>query len=314
MNFKLTKTNIIGIILCFLGAFIWGMSFVTQYLGGNDLGSFSFTSIRSIFGCAMIVVLMIIFNLKDKKEPFWQPGDDKKNIIIKSAGNGVVMFFAIVTQQIGINITLSAHAGFIASLCNICVPILTLFMGKKINMKTWFFIALALFGLGLFASGTTEQNNFPIEQIIKGDIWCMVSTFLFSIAAIQINYWCGDIESYKFSFFRFLTVAIISGVVAIIIEWVLPGKTFQDFINTFIKAFPALVVSGFLSCGLAYTFQTLGQRMCDIVVATMILSLEGVFGAIGGAVFLGQTMSWLQIIGAAIMMVSIIYVQLNVEE
>ena len=78
-----------------------------------------------------------------------------------------------------------------------------------------------------------------------------------------------------------------------------------------------ILYAGIFSSGIAYTLQIIGQRYAKPVTATVIMSLEAVFGALGGAVILGliggdksQMLSLQQIIGAAIVLGAVLFVSL----
>jgi len=63
-----------------------------------------------------------------------------------------------------------------------------------------------------------------------------------------------------------------------------------------------IAYAGVLSVGVAYTLQVVGQRRVDPARAGIILSLEAVFGVIGGWVLLGETLSPRGLIGCALML------------
>ena len=71
-----------------------------------------------------------------------------------------------------------------------------------------------------------------------------------------------------------------------------------------------ILYAGVISVGVAYTLQVVGQADALPSHASMIMSLEAMFGAIGGALFLGEVMSGRGYIGAALMMTGILVAQL----
>ena len=72
-----------------------------------------------------------------------------------------------------------------------------------------------------------------------------------------------------------------------------------------------IAVLGIGSSGIAYTLQILGQRGVNPSAATIILSLESVFGIVGTALFLGQTLTPREYIGCGIVLAAVILAQLN---
>ena len=67
--------------------------------------------------------------------------------------------------------------------------------------------------------------------------------------------------------------------------------------------------AGVMSCGVAYTFQILGQKYVEPTKASLILCLESVFAVLGGWVILHQILSAKEMIGSAIVFVAIILAQ-----
>ena len=46
-----------------------------------------------------------------------------------------------------------------------------------------------------------------------------------------------------------------------------------------------------MSCGIAYTLQIAGQKYVNVILASILLSLESVFSVLAGWMFLGETLS-----------------------
>ena len=57
------KSQLKGIIMLFLTAFIWGSSFVSQSLGMQSVEAFTFNGIRTLFGAATLLPFIIITDL-----------------------------------------------------------------------------------------------------------------------------------------------------------------------------------------------------------------------------------------------------------
>ena len=68
---------------------------------------------------------------------------------------------------------------------------------------------------------------------------------------------------------------------------------------------------GIGSSGIAYTLQIVAQRNINPAVAAIIMSLESVFGLLGGVIVLGETMSVRQYIGCAIVFAAVLLSQLD---
>lgn len=294
------KNSLKGIIYLLITAIIWGGSFISQLFGGVTIGSFAFSGYRGIFGCLTIGILILYNNIKNYKTfTFFRKDEDVKSTVLGSCWCGVVLFSALITQQIGVEITDMAKSGIIASTEVIMVPIMMFLLFKrKIRPITWLFILTTMFGIMMLSMNSLSGIN-------AGDVWVFVSTILYSFSIIQVPKYINHIDSLKFSFFRFLMVMILGFVLSFIFK--------EDGLNAskFKEALPSILYSGILASGVAYTLQVIGQKDCEPIVATLLMSLEGVFAAIFGWIILGQSLNPIQILGIAISFISIIFVQIT---
>ena len=294
------KNQTKGIIYLLITAIIWGGSFISQLFGGVVIGSFAFSGYRGIFGCATIAILIFYNNIKNhKKFTFFREEEDIYYTIKYSSWCGIVLFSALITQQIGVEITDTAKSGIIASTEVIMVPIIMFFIYKrKIRLVTWIFIVTTMIGIMLLSLNSMSGIN-------AGDVWVFVSTILYSISVIQVPKYIHKIDPLKFSFFRFFMVLVLGFALSFLFRE--DGLSIEKFKT----AMPSILYSGILASGVAYTLQVMGQKECEPVIATLIMSLEGVFAAIFGFLILGQFLNQLQIIGILISFISIICVQIT---
>ena len=296
----MNNDKIKGTIYLLITAIIWGGSFISQLVGGNILGSFTFSFYRCFIGCITIAIMIVVDN-KNRfgKHLFFIDGEDKFMIIKNSSWCGLILFFAMVTQQIGVEITDTAKSGLITSLEVICVPILMLIMyKKKIRFITWVFIITAMIGIMMLSVNS-------ISGINRGDILVFISTILYSITILQVPKYIKNIDPLKFSFFRFVVVTILCYIFSIMFK----EGIFN--LNDIRKGIISVLYSGILSVGVAYTFSILGQKYCEPIIATLIMSLEGIFAAIFGWIILGQILNFVQILGIIVAFISIIIVQIS---
>lgn len=289
-----------GIILLLITAIIWGGSFISQLFGGVILGEFTFNTYRCLFGCISVFVMIVFDNIYNHRHAiFFRKDEDAFRTIKNSFFCGFVLFFAMITQQIGVQQTTTAKAGLIAGIEVICVPILMfLFYKRIIRFITWIFIVTAMIGIMMLSSGLIDGINI-------GDVWVFISTILYSITIIQVSKYAQNIDPYKFSFFRFFIIFLMSLVCAIVFRE--NSFTIAKFKQTYVS----ILYSGILASGVAYTFQILGQKYCEPVIATLLMSLEGIFAAVLGWIILGQKLNWFQILGIIVTFISIVFVQIT---
>ena len=88
----------------------------------------------------------------------------------------------------------------------------------------------------------------------------------------------------------------------------LPLETFDW--NNLSNVFWPLAYMVFISVGIGFTGQVIGQRYARPAEAAIILSGETVFAALAGAVFLSERLSWYGYLGGALIVAGIIIVQI----
>jgi drug/metabolite transporter (DMT)-like permease len=62
-----------------------------------------------------------------------------------------------------------------------------------------------------------------------------------------------------------------------------------------------ILYAGIMSSGVAYTLQVFGQAKVPPTEASLLLSMEMVFGALSGYLLLGETMNTRELLGCALM-------------
>lgn len=278
-----------------LTAFIWGTAFVAQSVGMDYLGPFTFNGVRSLIGgVALIPCIWILQKLNDKSDPVTEERN-RKDLLIGGISCGVLLFAASSLQQVGIQYTTAGKAGFITAFYIVFVPVLGIFLGKKIGWKVWTAVILAL--AGLYFLCITERFT-----IGKGDIFLFACALVFSLHILVIDYFSPKVEGVKMSCIQFLVCGIISLPFMFLLEIPKMGAIVD-------AAWP-LLYAGVLSCGVAYTLQIIGQKNVNPAIASLILSLESCFSVLAGWVILGEKLSVRESIGCILMFAAIILAQL----
>ena len=287
-------------LLLFLTAFIWGVAFVAQSVGGDAVGCFTFNGVRSLIG-ALVLLPVISFLDKQKKkelgeEKFLEQKGDKKTLIVGGICCGLMLCIASNFQQFGISFTTVGKAGFITAMYILIVPILGLFMKKKVGVKVWLGVVLATIGLYMLCM-TSEKLSLS-----KGDLLVLVCAGFFSLHILIIDYFSPKVDGVRLSCIQFLVCGVISMVTAFVFE--------TPNVTAILSGWLPILYAGVLSCGVAYTLQIVGQKNMDPTVASLILSLESVFSVLAGWVILNQKLSIRELSGCGLMFLAIILAQL----
>ena len=285
-----------GIIFLFTAAVVWGFAFVAQRLGADHVGAFTFNGARFLLG-ALSLIPIIFFAEKRSSDPSEDKKKYKKSILAGCAA-GVFLFAASYLQQLGIALTDSAgKSGFITGLYMIIVPIIGKFMKKKTGITTWIGAVLGVAGLFLICM-TGGGLTFT-----RGDVLLVLCAVLFAGHIIIIDCFGNKIYSLRFAMTQYIVCTILNFALAFILE--------DISISGIRDAALPIAYCGFMSVGVAYTCQIIGQKYTEPTSASIILSTESVFSAIGGAIILSERMLPQAYLGCVLIMCGIILSQVR---
>lgn len=283
--------------LLFLAAFIWGVAFVAQSVGMDYMGPCTFNGARFLMGSVVLIPLVIFRRNKKRTQDGkrQETGKDRKSVVAGGICCGLVLCFASLCQQVGILYTTVGKAGFITTLYIIIVPIMGIFLKKKVSGKVWIGALLAAFGMYLLCMSERLALS-------RGDAYVFICAILFSIHILVIDYFSPKVDGVELSCIQFLTAGIICSGLALLLE----KPVLQNFIDGMIP----LAYAGIMSCGVAYTLQVVGQKDTDPTIASLILSMESVISVLAGWVILGQELNSRELFGCALVFGAVILVQL----
>lgn len=290
-------------ILLFITAVIWGVAFVAQSAGMDYVGPYTFNAVRCLLG-GIVLIPCVFFLTRSAKKEQKKDGtaskmpvmDRPKDLLIGGLICGFMMFVSTTLQQVGIAYTTVAKAGFITALYIIIVPILGIFLKRKAGLKIWISVVIALVGLYLLCM----KGSLSLS---KGDFLILICSICFAIHIMVVEHFTEKVSGTKLSCIQFLFAGALSSVLMFLFEephWADIGA-----------AWLPICYAGILSCGVAYTFQIIGQRGTDPTIASLILSLESVVSVLAGWILLGETLSPREILGCVLMFGAIILAQIN---
>lgn len=291
------KKNSIGSsILLVITAFIWGVAFVAQSDGMNYVGGFTFNACRFMIGGIVLIPCIFLLQRVQGKNH-----SEKKQVVLSKpaviGGISCGMFLCVASsfQQFGIAYTTVGKAGFITALYIIIVPILGIFLHKKVGINIWISVAIAAVGMYLLC--ITE--GFTIG---KGDLMVFVCAILFSFHILVIDYFSPKADGVVISCVQFFTAGILSGACMFLFE--------QPSWTEIAAAWLPILYAGVFSCGIAYTLQVVAQKNVEPTVASLLMSLESVFSVLAGWILLGQSLTTRELLGCVLVFGAIILAQI----
>jgi len=282
-------------------ALIWGTAFVAQRSGMDFVGPFTFNGIRFLVGAVvMIPIIMVMDRLGNTNQPQMpmtalEKRKERKFLWTGGFFCGLALLAGTGLQQMGLVYTTAGKTGFITALYIVIVPIIGIFLGKKVRMLLWVSVSLGVVGLYLLSI----NEGFSINI---GDFFVFLCAFGFAAHILVVDYFSPKTNPIKLSAVQFFVCGALSLVIMAFVE-----EPEWRFIMD--AAFPILY-TGIMSCCVAYTFQVVAQRNVGPTVASLLLSMESVFAVIFGMLLLSEQLLPKEIVGCIIMFVAIILAQL----
>lgn len=271
---------------------------MAQRAGMEFLGPFTFNGFRFLLGSLFLVPFLFIDNRHSRLNNTAPGKYLSRNFLLKGGITGLVLFCAVSLQQIGIIYTTAGRAGFITGLYVIIVPFLGLFWRKPSRRGIWFGAIFAVIGLYLL-------SNWIDEKIILGDLIVLLSAFLWALHVHIIDWLVQKSNALKLAFMQFCACALISLVIALLIE--------EVSYDVLVEAIIPILYAGPVSVGIGYTLQVIAQTEAHPSHAAIILSLEAVFAAVGGWIILGEILSVKEIFGCILMLMGMLLSVIQLE-
>ena len=293
------KSDLRGSFLLLITAVIWGLAFVVQDSVGGRIGEYTLNASRFIVAAVFLIPCIMLFDLKTERRLFDFKNrriDITKKEWLGGALCGIALAVASVLQQIGISRGAGAGvAGFLTSLYVVIVPFFGIALGRKTSAKNWICTLVAIFGVFLISY---SGGGFSLA-----DIFVLICAVAFAIHITVIDVVSPGCDGVRLSLVQFITGAAVTLPFAIFIE-----HPSASAIGSCL--FP-IIYLGVMSSGIAYTLQIIGQKKTSPAVASIIMSLESVFAAIGGVLIAGEDFGWRKFFGCLTVFISVIITQID---
>ena len=288
----MSKTvSLLSALLC---TFIWGTTFIAQDTGMDDIGPFTFNSVRFFVGFLSILPLALLFEVKKYKSEF---KFDVKTFAILSILIGTSLFLGSALQQVSLLYTDVANAAFFTIFYVPMVPIiLILFKKKSIHWSIWPSVILCLIGGYLL-------TNFYDAIVRLGDGLVILGALFWSTHIIFTGM---IVTKYNLP----LTIGALQTLIVAIFSFVI-GSIYEEFIlKNILKEIDSILYAGILSGGFAFVLQIYAQRSISPAPAAIIFSLEGVFATIAAWFLLSQILDINNILGCIFILCGVLMSQL----
>lgn len=293
-------SSVSGVLMLLVGSMIWGSAFVAQSSGMDYVGPFTFNGIRFLIGAAAIGLVTLCMHLYRRAKgllPEKTPEQKRADRLYSIKGGiiaGIAVFIPSSLQQIGLVEASPGKSGFITAMYIVAVPLLSLFLGKKLGLNVWISIAVAV--AGLYFLCVTEEFS-----ITRSDTITLISVFFWAVQILVIDHYAPRMDCFFLSFMEFLVAGLLSLVPMFLLE--------EPNMEAISGCAGSLLYVGIMSCGVAYTLQPLGQKRTPPTLAAILMSLESVFAVLTGYIVLHDALSRRELIGCLLMFAAVLLAQ-----
>lgn len=302
-------------------AVLWGLAFVAQTSASDSIEPFTFNASRNFIGALFLTgVIAVRKRIGHDIAPVRKNSTDGKTtgtasaeaggtkqlglyttrmLLASGAACGLVLCFASYMQQSGISAypadaAASGRSGFVTATYMIMVALYTVFAGKKAHPVVFVSVGIAFAGMYFLC----VPNG--IENVYWGDVLVLASAVGYAAHIIVIDRFTM-VDGVRLSRVQLLVAGAISLVCALLFE--------HPSITGVACAIVPILYAGVFSDGVAYTLQIVAQKTTDATVASIIMSLESVFAALGGWIILGERLGAVELFGCTLVFAAVMLSQ-----
>ncbi len=265
---------------------IWGSAFVVVKNTIETVPSGYMIAIR--FGIAAIL-MPIIFYKRFKNL--------NMQTIKYGAFLGVIVFVAYYLQNIGIKYTTAGNSAFLTAVYVIVVPFLYwIVRNRRPDIFNILSAVICIIGIGLLSLNSGFQINI-------GDLLSLLCGLAFASQITGISILTEKIDPILISFTQFAFTSVIAFAVAFSTES-FPQKLGVDSIE-------ALLYISIFSTFIALVLQNVCQKHVPPAKASLIMSLESLFGTLFGIIFLNEALTIKTFFGFLLIFIAILISELK---
>ncbi|WP_399629806.1 DMT family transporter [Sporosarcina sp. SG10008] len=243
----------------------WGASYIFMKITVDVIPPITIVALR--FGIAFIVMVLIFFKKIIRV--------DAKTLKY-SAIVGALLCGIFIALMYGVKNTTASTAGFLTSTTVILVPVLQIFITRKLpSRKIVCGVLIVSTGLALLLIG----DDFTIAS---GAYYCLVAAFLYAVHIIVTNRFVREVDALQLGIYQLGFTTLFATVGTFLFETpVLPASA----IHWFSILGLALICSAY-----GFVMQPIAQKYTTPESTGFLFSLEPIFSAIFAFIFINENM------------------------
>ena len=264
----MTQKEVLADGLLLLTALIWGSAFAVVK---NTLDSFApgaIIAMRYVIGAAITAVLFRK-HLKGIQKPD----------VIRGALVGLLLCCAYLIQTIGLQYTTAGKNAFLTTIYVLLVPFgSAVLFHEKLSARRYVAAVLMLLGIGILSlDGESGGLN-------RGDVLTLVCGVLYAAQIISVGRCNERMDTYALIVLEFAFAALTGLCWSLATERGMP-------IQWNMQSIGGILYVAVFSTMLASSCQNIAQKLAPTSHAALLMSLESVFGALSGVIFLGEKLT-----------------------
>lgn len=269
--------------MLFAAAMIWGTSFFIMKNALDVMPVYYLLAVRFTAGAVLLALVC------GKK---WK--DFTRDYLWRGAVVGAFLFMAYLVQTFGLDRTTPSKNAFLTSVYCVMVPFLYwAVLSRKPDRYNIGAALLCVTGVGLVSLNGDLSVNL-------GDVLTLISAFFYAAHIIAVEKVSPGKDIYLLTVFQFAFAALYAWIGGLLTE-TFPVQAIQD---------PAVFLPLAYLCVMATTvallFQNVGQIWSDPASASVILSLESVFGVAFSVMFYGDKVTAPMLLGFICIFVAVV--------
>lgn len=289
-----------GSLILLLATSIWGSTFIFQRMASTGIGAFTFQASRCLLGVLVLLPVIWLFDRKKQDGKTYIARWADKTLWLGGLLCGVPLFLACNLQQLGIADTDAGKSAFLTAMYIVIVPIIGIFSKKKPSVLIPVSVVLAVAGLYCLSC-------VGVTSISVSDLLLIACAVMFAVQITFVDIYASKVDPLRLNVVQVLVCTVLSAVSAVLFK---EEMTWQTISGNWIP----IVYAGVLSMGAAYGMQVVGQRDVEPAAASLIMSMEAVFAALCGAVFLHETMTTWEIVGCILLFIAVVLPQIPLKK
>lgn len=291
-----------GPMLLLITATLWGLAFVAQTEASDAVQPFTFNFSRNFVGALFLCGVIGWRSHTGQDKPPTSDGDggySRCTLIVGGVACGVLLCAFSFLQQAGITsyppeAAASGRSGFVTATYMVMVAVMGIFLGKKPRPVVFLSVLVALAGMYLLCVPD------GLGSVYVGDWLTLACAFGCALHIIVIDRYT-QVDGVRLSRVQLVTAGVLSLLGALVFE--------QPTLAMILAATVPILYAGICSDGIAYTLQIVAQKTTDPTVASIIMSLEAVFAALGGWLILSESLSGVEVLGCALVFAAVLLAQ-----